>query len=435
MSDSKYSFVVAIMTVGGLIGSLAAAYFSDRYGRRGSLFGINVLMGIGSLVMALAVAPEGMMVGRFIVGLGIGSVTVIVPAYISECVPTSSRGFFGALVQLITCIGIMATQVIGLYWSTLSRWRYIFGMGILLAVAQIGLLLFCVDSPRYLASLSDGFESAKASLLRLRNCSEIEAEEEINEWRRDWANHAVSSASSDADNNNTESQQQHHVNTFTFITNPAFRKALFLVFLVQFTQQFSGINAVIFYSTSIMSTIFPNSSGMITVYISVVNIVFTGLSAYLMDKAGRRTLFLLSTASMTVTAFLLGWSIEHKQDVISVIAILGYVATFALGLGPIPFLMVPELVDTPAVSSACSISLATNMISNFLVSAGFLSLRNLMGQGQVFYLFGLFLILLFAVSYLVLPETKNREVEEIIRSNYTIYPVHYHTLPNDEEEE
>jgi SP family facilitated glucose transporter-like MFS transporter 1 len=174
---------------------------------------------------------------------------------------------------------------------------------------------------------------------------------------------------------------------------------------------------------------------MITVYISVVNIVFTGLSAYLMDKAGRRTLFLLSTASMTVTAFLLGWSIEHNQNVVSVIAILGYVATFALGLGPIPFLMVPELVDTPAVSSACSIALATNMISNFLVSAGFLSLRNLMGQGQVFYLFGIFLILLFGVSYLVLPETKNRTVEEIIRSNYTIYPVQYHALPNDEEEE
>jgi sugar porter (SP) family MFS transporter len=425
------------MTVGGLIGSLAAAYFSDRYGRRGSLFGINVLMGIGSLIMALAVSPEGMMVGRFIVGLGIGSVTVIVPAYISECVPTSSRGFFGALVQLITCMGIMATQVIGLYFSTLSLWRYIFGLAAVLAATQIGLLVFCVDSPRYLASLSNRFEDAKTSLMRLRKCSEIEAEEEINEWRRDWANHAVSSAtlSSGDDTESQQQQQHHHVNTLTFITNPAFRRALFLVFLVQFTQQFSGINAVIYYSTSIMSSIFPNSSGMITVYISVVNIVFTGLSAYLMDKAGRRTLFLLSTASMTVTAFLLGWSIEHNQNVVSVIAILGYVATFALGLGPIPFLMVPELVDTPAVSSACSIALATNMISNFLVSAGFLSLRNLMGQGQVFYLFGIFLILLFGVSYLVLPETKNRTVEEIIRSNYTIYPVQYHALPNDEEEE
>lgn len=440
MPDSQYAFVVSILTAGGLIGALGAPYFNDRYGRRLTLFGTNGLLGIGSLITTLATTPHAMMVGRFLSGLGSGVVTVVVPAYLAECVPKSRRGFFGALNQLAIVIGIMAAQIISLSWSTLTKWRYILAMGVILAVVQSCLLPFCVESPRYLASLPGGFNRAKLSLLRLRGASIDQVEDEINEWRRDWANNAQDQQAADAEQHEEDVESIEtpltatqgatgapatNVNIYKFLTSPYYRRPLFIVVLLQLAQQLSGINAVIFYSTSIMSTVFPDSSGLITVYISIVNLIVTAISAGLMDRVGRRSLFLASACCMASMSVLLGWSITHGFDKTSVVAILGFVASFALGIGPIPFLMIPELVETPAVSSACSVGLASNMISNFVVSAGFLQLRLVMGQGQVFYLFGLCLAVLVAIAVVILPETKGRSAEDVIRSGYSIYPCNY----------
>ncbi|KAI8638694.1 general substrate transporter [Parasitella parasitica] len=437
MPDSQYALVVSILTAGGLVGALAAPFFNDRYGRRLTLFGTNGFLGIGSLITTLATTPHTMMLGRFLSGVGSGVVTVVVPAYIAECVPKSRRGFFGALNQLAIVIGIMAAQIISLAWSTLTKWRYILAMGVLLAVLQSCLLPFCVESPRYLASLPGGFNRAKLSLLRLRSASIDQVEDEINEWRRDWASNAQDQqaaiferqeAEDDAEtplNGNAAGAPTSKVNVYKFLTAPYYRRPLFIIVLLQLAQQLSGINAVIFYSTSIMSTVFPDSGGVITVYISIVNLIVTTISAALMDKVGRRSLFLVSASLMASMSMLLGWSISYGFDKTSVAAILGFVASFAIGIGPIPFLMIPELVETPAVSSACSVGLASNMISNFAVSAGFLQLRNIMGQGQVFYLFGLCLAVLVTVAVMILPETKGRSAEDVIRSGYSIYPCNY----------
>jgi MFS family permease len=439
MPDSQYALVVSVLTAGGLIGALGSPYFNDRYGRRLTLFGTNGLLAIGSLITTLAATPQSMMVGRFLSGLGCGVVTVVVPAYISECVPKARRGFFGALTQLAIVIGIMAAQVISLVWSTLARWRFILAVGVVVAVLESCLLPFCVDSPRYLASLPGGFNRAKMSLLRLRGSSVDKVEDEINEWRRDWANTAHDQLAAAEEQEEEEglgmsdraplaaatTTETKHIHIWKFMISPAYRKPLFIVLLLQLAQQLSGINAVIFYSTSIMSTVFPESSGVITVYISIVNLVVTAISAYLMDKAGRRSLFLVSASAMAMMAVLLGWSIEHNFNKTSALAIIGFVASFAIGLGPIPFLMIPELVETQAVSSACSVGLASNMISNFAVSAGFLELRNIMGQGQVFYLFATCLVVLVAIAVMILPETKGRSAEDVIRSGYSIYPCNY----------
>ncbi|CEP15010.1 hypothetical protein [Parasitella parasitica] len=437
MPDSQYALVVSILTAGGLIGALAAPYFNDKYGRRLTLFGTNGFLGVGSLITTLAATPHAMVLGRFLSGVGSGIVTVVVPAYIAECVPKSRRGFFGALNQLAIVIGIMAAQIISLAWSTLTKWRYILATGVLLAIVQSCLLPFCVESPRYLASLPGGFNRAKLSLLRLRGTSTDQVEDEINEWRRDWASNAQDQQAANAEQQEAENDVEtpltgnsagapaSKVDIVKFLTLPYYRKPLFIIVLLQLTQQLSGINAVIFYSTSILSTVFPDSSGVITVYISIVNLIVTTISAALMDKVGRRSLFLVSASLMASMSMLLGWGISNASDKTSVVAILGFVASFAIGIGPIPFLMIPELVETPAVSSACSIGLASNMISNFAVSTAFLQLQNYIGHGQVFYLFGLCLAVLVVVAVMILPETKGRSPEDVIRSGYSIYPCNY----------
>ncbi|KAI8067271.1 general substrate transporter [Thamnidium elegans] len=427
MPDSQYSLVVSAVTAGGLIGALSASYFNDHFGRRLTLFGTNGLLGLGSLVTTLAASPQTMMMGRFLSGLGCGVVTVVVPAYLSECVPKSSRGFFGALNQVAIVVGIMVAQIVSLSWSTIELWRYILAVGVVLAVTQSCLLPFCVDSPRYLASLPGGFNRAKESLLRLRGTSVNEVENEVTKWRREWSNN-----SHGADEHAVV--RQTNVNIWNFLRLQQYRKPLFIVTLLQLAQQLSGINAVIFFSTSIMSSVFPESSGLITVFISIVNLIMTILSATLMDKVGRRLLFLWSSSLMTLTGLLLGWSIEGGHDRTSAVAIIGFVAAFAIGLGPIPFLMIPELVETQAVSSACSIGLSVNMISNFAVSTGFLMLRNVIGNGQVFYLFGSSLLLLTIIAFFILPETKGRSSEDVIRSGYSIYPCSYEAIHDIEQD-
>ncbi|KAI9493677.1 major facilitator superfamily domain-containing protein [Zychaea mexicana] len=444
MSDAKYSLVVAMLTAGGLIGALSASYVSDRFGRRLSLFGTALLMGLGSVIMTFAFNVATLMAGRFVAGLGSGIVTVVVPAYIAECVPKGSRGFFGTLNQLAIVVGILVAQGIGMAWSTLAAWRSILAIGVVLSIAQLLLLPFCVDSPRHLASIPGGLNSAKASLLRLRGPPIELVEAEVNEWRNEQMGTATGTGGhhpygdeeehgEDNEGGIDQEQQQHlvataeserpKVNVIRLLSMPQYRRPLSIVLLLQLTQQFSGINAVIFYSTSIMSAVFPQSSDLITVYISVVNLAMTIVSAYLMDRVGRRTLFLASSSMMSVMSILLGWSIEAAgQDKVSAAAIIGFVAAFAIGLGPIPFLMIPELVDTPAVSSAGSVGLACNMVSNFVVSAGFLGLRDIIGQDGVFYLFGGILVVMTGLAWCILPETKGRSADEVIRSNWAVRP-------------
>ncbi|KAI8096432.1 general substrate transporter [Halteromyces radiatus] len=413
MSDARYSLVVAMLLAGGLVGALSASHYSDKYGRRQTLVYNNVLLGMGSLIMTLAPSIPLLMVGRFLAGMGGGVVTVVVPAYISECVPKQMRGLFGTLNQLAIVTGIMISQIAGMMLET--GWRWILLIGVIIAVLQLVLLPFCVDSPRYLASKQGGTHQAKLSLLRLRGPPLEDVEEEIEEWRRESI---VGPDVTTALNNNNNN----YVTLTRFLTSSQYRHPLFLVLLLQLAQQFSGINAVIFYSTSIMSSVFPESSDRITVFVSIINLVMTVVSAYLMDRSGRRTLFLISSSAMACSSLLLGWSIQYGHDGTSAFAIVAFVAAFAIGLGPIPFLMIPELVETSAAASAGSVGLASNMCLNFTVSAGFMGLRDIIGQGQVFYVFASILMACTLLGLLYLPETKNKSADQVVRSRWAVPP-------------
>ncbi|KAI9279246.1 general substrate transporter [Umbelopsis sp. AD052] len=432
MSDSTYSLVVSMLNVGGLLGAILAPRFSDRFGRRLTLFGNTALLLLGSLSMGLATNIYILLWGRFLAGVGSGIITVICSTYVAECVPDDLRGIFGVCNQLGIVLGILVAQVLGMFLSTLSGWRWILLIGAFLSLFQAILLPFCVESPRYLAAKAGGYNEAKASLIKLRGTEFVE--DEINSWRRDWAEEAGEQQQllNELDDQD-EDQAGHHtplvhpakaqnVGMFSFLTSPLYRKPLCILLLLHVTQQFSGINAVIFYSTSIMTPILPQYSDKITVFISLINVTMTLVSGYLMDRLGRRSLFLYSSGIMAAVTLVLAWSMDTNMwPSLSAVAIIGFVAAFSVGLGPIPFLMIPELVDTQAVSTASSIALSTNWICNFVVSAGFLVVRNALGGGgKVFYLFAVILAIVWVIAYRILPETKGRSVEEVVRSNWAV---------------
>ncbi|KAF9205284.1 hypothetical protein BGZ49_004227 [Haplosporangium sp. Z 27] len=440
MTNAEWSVLVATLTLGGLVGALfVGSRLADRWGRRSALMLNNASLTIGSIVMGCASTYTAMLVGRFLVGIGCGAVTVIVPMYIAEISPPELRGSLGVMNQLGIVVGILFAQVLGLYLSTPTAWRIIILSGAVLSILQLFMLPFCVESPRYLSLQAGGSVKAKRALQILRGRQDVS--KEIRDWTRQ-DDRAISTEEEGqlgtspllGDTNDSllvggagvsEEDDQplqpkirnsgHIISITEFISLPRYRRPALILLLVQLSQQLSGINGVIFYSTAIMSQILPTSGAMITVYISIVNTFMTLIAAYLMDRANRRTLLLTSSVTMAASSFLLATSLNYEIPMLSAFSIIAFVASFAIGLGPIPFLIIPEVVDTTAVASASAFALSINFISNFIVSALFLKLQEWWG-GNVFYLFFGCLGGLAVAMNKIIPETKGKTPEEVART-------------------
>ncbi|CAJ0914187.1 1243_t:CDS:2 [Entrophospora sp. SA101] len=137
----------------------------------------------------------------------------------------------------------------------------------------------------------------------------------------------------------------------------------------------------------------------------------TLVSAALIEKSGRRKLLLYSISSMSLSSTVLALSINHNWGFLAAFSIIAFVASFAVGLGPIPFLIIPEIVDTTAAATASSLGLSLNWMANFFVGFTFLIVREILG-GSVFFIFTIYLLFAFYLTRLLVPETKGKTVEE-----------------------
>ncbi|CAG8845090.1 33093_t:CDS:1, partial [Racocetra persica] len=185
----------------------------------------------------------------------------------------------------------------GLYLSTLSGWRLILFGGFILALLQTILLLFSVESPRFLASKPGGYNAAKRALEQLRGSNEVE--EELNGWRQVASEEGLEGLITDEEREHQSNEEEmiiespavvfharnsdENFNAWKLVNNLQYLPALKVLVLVHLTQQLSGVNGVMFYSTSILAKILPGMSELVTVFISIVNVFMTVVSAYLID--------------------------------------------------------------------------------------------------------------------------------------------------------
>lgn len=191
--------------------------------------------------------------------------------------------------------------------------------------------------------------------------------------------------------------------------NPSYRPALVAVVAVMIAQQLTGINSIVMYSVSLLSALLPTKAALLTVAVSALNLVMTTLCAPLSDKIGRKTCILLSIAGMGTSSILLAIGIGEGVKILAAIATLLFVASFAVGLGPVPFILANELVGPEAVGATQSWALAANWIATFVVSQFFPILNKAMGErGRIYYVFaGLALVLGAFITWWV-PETKGK---------------------------
>jgi len=415
LSTFPQELVVGMVLVGAAAAALGGGGLSDRIGRRATLILTALIFVAGALLCAFAGSFQMLLLGRLIVGLGIGLASTTVPVYISEVAHPTARGWQVSLFQLAITIGILAAYLVDYAFAASGGWRWMLGLaaipGLILGLG----MLYLPESPRWLAK-HGRTEKALEILTRIRGTSNVSAEfQEIQA--------TLSQAS-----------ERGHLSQ---LFSPAVRPALTVGIGLAVFQQITGINTVIYYApTILLSAGISSASGAIlaTAGIGFVNVVMTLVSMWLIDRIGRRPLLLTGTAGIIITLGILGFAFLTPTSglaQVAVITLMAYVASFAISLGPIFWLLISEIYPLEIRGLAEGTAAATNWAANLLVSLTFLTLVEALGPARTFWLYALFAVTAWIFSYYLVPETKGRTLEEIEKSLNEKGPVRdRHAEPN-----
>ncbi|XP_072769161.1 solute carrier family 2, facilitated glucose transporter member 1-like [Nerophis lumbriciformis] len=399
-----WSLAVAIFSVGGMLGSFCVGAVVNKFGRRKSMLLANILALVGGGLMGLSSLSQSfemVIVGRLVIGVFCGLCTGLTPMYVGELAPTALRGAFGTLHQLGVVLGILVAQIFGLesLLGSDSLWPLLLALTVLPALLQSILLPFCPESPRYLLIVLNQEEAARKALVRLRGTEDVS--EDIEEMKEEGMRMAM----------------EKKVSILDLFRSQNYRQPIIIAIILQLSQQLSGINAVFYYSTNIFSTAGVDQPIYATIGAGVVNTVFTVVSLFLVERAGRRTLHLIGLGGMAISALIMTISLSLVKEnpslsYLAIVGVFGFVASFEMGPGPIPWFIVAELFSQGPRPAAMAISGFSNWTANFLVGLGFPKLEELCGP-YVFIIFMVLLIFFFIFTYLRVPETKGRTFDDI----------------------
>ncbi|KAL6143934.1 hypothetical protein ACLB2K_054629 [Fragaria x ananassa] len=391
--------VVSIFIVGAFLGSICCGSIVDRLGCRRTFQIDTIPLILGALISAQAHSLDEVLLGRFLVGLGIGVNTVLVPIYISEIAPTKYRGSLGTLCQIGTCLGIISSLCLGIPSETDPHWwrtmLYIASVpGFVLALG----MEFAVDSPRWLCKVGR-FSNAKEVIKNVWGASEVEkAIEDIQA--------VIKNDGSDLESSWSE-----------LLEEPNFRVAWIGGALFAL-QQFAGINGVLYFSSLTFQDVGITSSALASLLIGVTNFAGALCALNLIDKHGRQKLLIGSYLGMALSMFLVVYAICFPRDGelgynLSILGTVMYIFTFAIGAGPVTGLIIPELSSSRSRGKIMGFSFSVHWICNFLVGLFFLDLVDKFGVASVYCTFGGVSLFAAIFSTYFIVETKGLSLEEI----------------------
>ncbi|KAL2345713.1 hypothetical protein Fmac_006998 [Flemingia macrophylla] len=393
---AQYSIFGSILTIGAMIGAVASGRIADYAGRRVAMGFSQVFCILGWLAITFSKVALWLYVGRLLIGCGIGLLSYVVPVYVAEITPKNLRGAFTAVHQLMICVGMSLTYLIGAY----VNWRILALIGIIPCLVQLLSLPFIPDSPRWLAKVGRMKESDSAlQRLRGKNADVYQEATEIRDY--------------------TESFQRQTEASIIGLFQIQYLKSLTVGVGLMILQQFGGINGIVFYANSIfISSGFSESIG--TVAMVAVKIPMTTLGVLLMDKSGRRPLLLVSAVGTCLGCFLAALSFVlqdlHKwkefSPVLALVGVLVYVGSYSIGIGAIPWVIMSEIFPINVKGSAGSLVTLVSWLCSWIVSYAFNFLMSWSSAGTFFMFSSICGFTVLFVAKLV-PETKGRTLEEI----------------------
>ena len=294
------------------------------------------------------------------IGVAIGLASAVAPVYISEVAPPESRGRLVSFFQLAVTIGILVAYLVGLAFDHSEGWRWMLGLGCVPALALGFGMLRMPQSPRWLVMTGDDF-AARATLAKIRVDDPDTIDMELDEIKESLDDKP---------------------GAWSDLLQPVVKAALVVGVGLAILQQVTGINTVIYYAPTIVEFTGVNSSAgsiLASVGVGIINVVMTVVALRLLDQAGRRTLLMIGVSGMVISLFALGAAFiggggSTVASVIAIVSLMTYVASFAISLGPIFWLLNAEIYPLAVRSKAAGIGTMANWIFNFIVSLTFLLL-------------------------------------------------------------
>lgn len=400
-SQFMWSLAVAAFAVGGPFGAIVGGKFADSRGRRGALLIDTWTFLLGGLIQSCAPDMFTICLARFIIGFASGYSSVLVPIYLGELAPPTLRGMLGTLTQFALVIGILVADLLAFPFATPQNWRVLFAVTALVAVIQLLCSPFLLESPRWLLNRDPNSLRARYIIKRLRGLRhDYEVEAEV-------GNFVIGEAAQ-----HQESPNQSNV-LEEMISHHKLRQLLLSCLVLQVAQQFSGINAVFYYSTSFFEGVIENPLVGTTI-VGAVNVLATYAALLLMDSCGRKSLILWSSAGMFFSCVIIVMSLlGYFSNMLALVAVNAYVIFFEIGLGPIPWLIVAEMFDGKYVAVAMSICCQVNWAGNFIIGLVFPYMNQYLGAYS-FGPFALILAICFLFALFILPETQGTTPDELV---------------------
>ncbi|KAL0268974.1 UNVERIFIED_CONTAM: hypothetical protein PYX00_010734 [Menopon gallinae] len=402
VSEEAISWIGGIMPLSALVGGILGGQLIDWKGRRSTIIITAPFFVTSSLLIAFAVNVSMILVGRAVEGVCVGILSLSLPVYLGETLRPEVRGTLGLLPTALGNTGILVCFLAGKYLN----WWELAILGAVIPIPFLILMFIIPETPRW--HMTKGNKDDAWSALQWLRGKSSEIETEFH----------------DIKNSIAESNKQGSESKLKSLLSASCLKPLMILIGLMFFQQMSGINAVIFYTV----TIFKDAGSTIdeklcTIIVGIVNFMSTFLATTLIDRLGRKILLYISAVSMIMTLGTLGAFFYYKNSGyemsdygwLPLVSFVIYVIGFSLGFGPVPWLMMGEILPSTARGSAASITTAFNWTCTFVVTKTFNDIIENLGNHGAFWMFGLICFLSLFFVYFFVPETRGKSLEDIER--------------------
>jgi len=398
MGPALTGWVVSSALLGSLFGALGAGPAADRVGRRAIITATALIFGAGIVGAALSPGVATLIASRLVLGVAVGIATTIIPVYIAEIAPAGERGARAGLFQIMIMVGVLASSVAALVLAPAGAWRWMFGLGLLPALAMLAGARLLPESPRWLVKRGRENE-ARAVLQRLRRG---DIEPELEQIRA------------------INARESHRVTLAGLVTAPATRRLLVIGCGLGALQQLVGINAVTYYAPSVLKSVgFTDWTAVAAnLAISAIGLATTIVMALvIVDRFGRRRPLMWGALGMAASMALLGGVFVGGEPTgaagyAAFAGLIGFQIAFALSWGGIVWIVLGEMFPLRLRGTAMGVAVFATEITSVVVGALFPVLLQ-HGPASLFFGFAGMGVLAFAWAAFVLPETSGRSLEAI----------------------
>ena len=411
VSTFVLEIITSWVTLGAMGGALVAGVLADRLGRRVTIVLASILFTAGALIEALAPGSVILVIGRLVVGFGVGVASVAAPLYAAEMAPARLRGRFVSLYQLAITIGIFIAYLVDYILSHSSGWRAMLGVSAVPAILLVLAMIPLPDSPRWYVKAGrrddatralkrvDPTENATSSLDEIQAAVDDDASKEAG-----WGT----------------------------VFTAEWRRPLVIGVCLAVLQQFTGINAIIYYANQIFAAAgfnSPDSQSLATLWaIGAVNVVATFVAVAWVDRFGRKPLLMIGCTGMGLSLAVVGamfirldhvnasTSASHGptgEGIVTLVALVVFIACFAFSLGLVVWTIINEIFPAHVRGKAVAVATAANWFAAWVVSQFFLTLVSLITSTGAFWLFAGFCVVTFVFVQKMVPETRGRTLEDI----------------------